>query len=135
MGNGVTPVELIMGLTIIGILLAIAIALSIVYMKSYKVEEAIRIISVVIVSQEIEMAGKRVAYYDAVGPNAHEIIAKKGIEISKAHYFSYETFRVEGYFVVVATALPKSGMNGKIIYESKNGKWAGTEDIRQEWLP
>lgn len=124
-----------MVLTIIGILLAIAIALSIGYMKSHKVEEAIRIISVVIVSQEIEMAGKRLEYYDAVGPNAHEVIAKKGVEVSKAVHFSYETFRAEGYFVVVATALPKSGMNGKIIYESKNGKWAGTEDIRQEWLP
>jgi len=36
---------------------------------------------------------------------------------------------------VVATALSKSGVEGKIIYESKTGKWVGTEDIRQEWLP
>ena len=105
------------------------------YIKSHKVDEAIRIIPVVIVSQDIEKAGKRLAYYDAVGPNAHEIMAKKGIDMSKAVYFSYETFRAEGHFVVIATALPKSGMKGKIIYESKTGKWVGTEDIRQEWLP
>lgn len=104
-------------------------------MKSHKVDEAIRIISGIIVSQEIEKAGKRLEYYDAVGPKAHEIIGKKGFEISKAVYFSYETFRAEGHFVVVATALPRSRMRGKIIYESKTGKWAGTEDIRQDWLP
>jgi len=135
MGNGFTPAELIAVLTIVGILSAIAVVLLMGYIKSHKVDEAIRIISVVIVSQEIEMAGKRVAYYDAVGPKAHEIIAEKGIEISKAVYYSYETFRAEGHFVVVATALPKSRMKGKIIYESKTGKWVGTEDIRQEWLP
>jgi len=104
-------------------------------MKSRKISEAIGIISVVIVSQDIEKAGKHLEYYDAVGPNAHEIIAKKGIDMSKAVYFSYETFRAEGHFVVAAKALPKSGMEGKIIYESKTGKWVGTEDIRREWLP
>jgi len=135
MGNGLTPVELITVLAIVGTLLAIAVFFFIGYMKSHKVDEAIRIISCIIVSQEIEKAGKRLEYYNAVGPNAHEIIAKKGIEISKATYFSYETFRAEGHFVVVATALPKSRMRGKIIYESKTGKWMGTEDIRQEWLP
>ena len=135
MGNGFTPAELIAVLTIVGILSAIAVVLLMGYIKSHKADEAIRIISVVIVSQEIEMAGKRVAYYDAVGPNAHEIIAKKGIEISKAVYFSYETFRAEGDYVVVAKALPRSRMKGKIIYESKTGKWVGTEDIGQEWLP
>jgi hypothetical protein len=104
-------------------------------MKSRKVDEAIGIISSIIVSQEIEKAGKRREYYEALGPNAHEIIGRKGIEISKAVYFSYETFGVQGHFVVVAKALPKSGMEGKIIYESKTAKWVGTEDIRQEWLP
>jgi hypothetical protein len=105
------------------------------YMESRKADEAIGIISSIIVSQDIEKASKRHEYYDPVGPRAHEIMAKKGIEISKAHYFSYETFRAEGHFVVVATALSKSGVEGKIIYESKTGKWVGTEDIRQEWLP
>jgi hypothetical protein len=105
------------------------------YDSSHKVDEAIRIISVIIVSQEIEKVGKRFDYYDAVGPKAHEIIAKKGVEISKAVYFSYETFRAQGHFTVVATALPTSGMKGKIMYESKTGNWAGIEDIRQEWLP
>ena len=134
MDNGFTPVESIIVLTIVGIFLTIAVALCIGYMKSHKVEEAIRIISCIIVSQEIERGGKRREYYEAVGPNAHEIIAKKGVEISKDVHFSYETFRAEGHFVVVAKALPKSGMKGRIIYESKTGKWAGTEDIRQEWL-
>ena len=100
------------------------------YTKSRKVDEATGIISVIIVSQEIEKPGKRLEYYDAVGPNAHEIMAKKGIEISKAVYFSYETFRAEGHFVVVATALPKSGMKGRIIYESKTGKWVGVATPR-----
>ncbi len=135
MGNGFTPVELIVVLALVGILLVTAVVPLMGYKKSHKVDEAIRIISSIIVSQEIEKAGKRLEYYEAVGPKAHEIIAKKGIEISKAVYFSYETFRVEGHFVVVATALPRSRMKGKIIYESKTGKWAGTEDIRQEWLP
>ena len=135
MDNGFTPVESIIVLTIVGIFLTIAVALCIGYMKSHKVDEAIGIISSIIVSQEIEKAGKRREYYEAVGPNAHEIIGRKGMEISKAVYFSYETFRVEGHFVVVAKALSKSGMEGKIIYESKTGKWVGTEDIRQEWLP
>jgi len=66
-----------------------------------------------------------------LGQTPNEIMAKKGVEISKAVYFSYETFRVEGHFIVVATALPKSGMKGKIIYESKNGKWAGTEATKE----
>ena len=127
--------ESILVLTIAEIVLALDLVLVIGSMESRKVDEAIGIISSIIVSQEIERAGKRREYYEAVGPNAHKIIAKKGIEISKAHYFSYETFRAEGYFVVVATALPKLGLEGKIIYESKNGKWVGTEDIRQEWLP
>jgi len=100
-----------------------------------KVDGAIGIITAIVMSQEIEKAGKRLEYYEAVGPKAHEIIEKKGIEISKAVYFSYETFKAGGHFVVVATALPKSGMKGKIIYESKTGKWVGTEDIQQEWLP
>jgi len=104
-------------------------------LRNSEVDEAIRIIAAITVSQEAEKAGKRLEYYDAVGPNAHEVIAKKGIEISKAVYFSYETFRAEGHFIVVATALPRSRMRGKIIYESKTGKWAGTEDIRQDWLP
>jgi len=135
MGNGFPPMGLTAFLTVVGILLTIAAVVFIGYMKSRKVDEAIGIISSIIVSQEIEKAGKRLEYYEAVGPNAHEIIARKGIEISKAVYFSYETFRAEGYFVVVATALPKSRMKGRIIYESKTGKWVGTEDIRQEWLP
>lgn len=122
-------------LAIGGNVLASAVVPYMGYENSRKVDEAIRIISSVILSQDIEKAGKRREYYDAVGPNAHKIMAKKGIEISKALYFSYETFRAEGHFVVVATALAKSGMNGKIIYESKTEKWAGTEDIRQEWLP
>lgn len=135
MGNGFNPVELIAVLTAVGILLGIAGVFFIGYMKSRKVDEAIGIISSIIVSQEIEKAGKRREYYEAVGPNAHEIIGIKGIEISKAVYFSYETFRVKDHFVVVATALPKSGLKGMIIYESKIAKWVGTEDIRQEWLP
>jgi hypothetical protein len=78
--------------------------------------------------------GKSFDYYDAVGPKAHEIFAEKGVEVSNTSYFSYETFRVQGHFFVVATALPESGMRGKIIYESKTGKWAGTEDMRQGLL-
>jgi hypothetical protein len=105
------------------------------YIQSPKIDEAIGIISAIIVSQEIEKEGKRHAYYDAVGPNGHEIIAEKGVEISQAVYFGYETFRAEDHFVVVAKAVPKSGMKGRIIYESKTGEWVGTEDIRQEWLP
>jgi len=128
-------VELIAVLTAAGILLAIAVVFFIGYMKSRKVDEAIGIISSIIVSQEIEKAGKRREYYEAVGPNAHEIIGRKGIEISMAVYFSYETFRVQGHFEVVAKALPKSGMEGKIIYDSKTAKWVGTGDIRQKWLP
>jgi hypothetical protein len=135
MGNGFTPVELIVVLALVGTLLATAVVPLMGYKKSRKVDEAIGIISGIIVSQEIEKAGKRLEYYDAVGPKAHEIIAKKGIEISKAIYFSYETFRAEGHYVVVAKALPRSRMKGKIIYESKTGKWVGTGDIGQEWLP
>ncbi len=105
------------------------------YEGSHKVDEAVGIISGIIISQEIEKAGKSFDYYDAVGPKAHEIIAKKGVKNLKDVYFRYETFRLEGHFVVVATALPESGMRGKIIYESKTGKWVGTEDIRQELLP
>jgi hypothetical protein len=101
------------------------------YEGSHKVDEALGNISCIVISQEIEKGGKSFDYYDAVGPNAHEIIAEKGVEVSNTSYFSYETFRAQGHFVVVATALPESGMRGKIIYESKTGKWAGTEDIRQ----
>lgn len=105
------------------------------YESSHTVNEAVGIISGIIISQEIERSGKSFDYYDAVGPKAHEIIAEKGVEISETSNFSYETFRAQGHFVAVAKALPQSGLNGKIIYESKTGKWVGTEDIRQEWLP
>jgi hypothetical protein len=105
------------------------------YESSHKIDEAAGIIAGIVISQEIEKTGKSFDYYEAVGPKAHEIIGKKGVKISKDGYFSYETFRLEGYLVVVATALFESGMRGKIIYESKTGNWVGTENIRQEWLP
>jgi hypothetical protein len=105
------------------------------YKRSHKVDEAVGIISGIIISQEIERSGKSFDYYDAVGAKAHEIIAERGVEISNTSYFSYETFKAQGHFIVVAKALPKSGLNGKIIYENKTGKWVATEDIRQEWLP
>lgn len=105
------------------------------YERSHKVDDAVRIISGIIISQEIERSGKSFDYYDAVGPKAHEIIAEKGVDVSNTSSFSYETFRTQGHFVVVARALLKSSLNGKIIYESKTGRWVGTEDIRQEWLP
>jgi hypothetical protein len=105
------------------------------YEPFHTVDEAVGIISGIVISQEIEKSGKSFDYYDAVGPKAREIIAEKGVEISDTGYFSYETFRAQGHFVVVAKALPKSGLNGKIIYESKTEKWVGTEDILQEWLP
>ena len=103
--------------------------------SSHKIDEAAGIIAGIVISQEIEKSAKSFDYYEAVGPKAQEIIAKKGVKILKDVYFSYETFRLEGHFVVVAEALPESGMRGKIIYESKTGKWVATEDIRQEWLP
>jgi len=103
--------------------------------SSHKIDEAAGIIAGIIISQEIEKSTKSFNYYEAFGPKAHEIIAKKGVGILKDIYFGFETFRLEGHFVVVATALFESGMKGKIIYESKTGKWVGTEDIRQEWLP
>jgi len=102
---------------------------------SGKVDEAIHIILAIIISQQSERTEERRSYYDAVGPNAHEIMAKKGIEISKAVYFSYETFKTADHFVVIARALPESGMKGSIIYESETGKWTGIGDIREEWLP
>lgn len=105
------------------------------YEPSHTIYEAVRIISGIIISQEIEKSGKSFDYYDAIGPKAQEIVEEKGVKIFDASYFSYETFRAQGHFVVVAKALPKSGLNGKIIYESKTGKWVGTDDIRQEWLP
>ena len=99
-----------------------------------RVYEVIGNIARIVISQEIEKSGKSFEYYDAVGPKAHEIITERGVKILKDGYFNYETFRVQGHFVVVATALPESGMRGKIIYESKTGKWAGTEDMRQGML-
>lgn len=105
------------------------------YNKSRRVGEAIRIISDIVGSQEAEKAGKRHVYYEAVGQGAHVILGKRGVKISGAVYFSYETFRTEGHFIVVAKALPSSELRGRIIFESKTGKWAGTEDIQQEWLP
>jgi hypothetical protein len=102
---------------------------------SRRVSEAIRIMSDIIGSQEAEKAGKRHEYYEAIGQGAHVTLGKKGVKISGAVYFSYETFRADGHFIVVAKALPNSELGGKIIYESKTGKWAGTEDIRQGWLP
>jgi len=105
------------------------------YEPSHTVDEALGIISGIVISQEIEKSVKSFNFYDAIGPKAQEIIVEKGIEISDTSNFSYETFRAQGHFVVVAKALPQSGLNGKIIYESKTGKWVGTEDIRKEWLP
>jgi Tfp pilus assembly protein FimT len=57
MGNGFNQVELIAVLTAVGILFAIAVVFFIGHMKSRKVDEAIGIISSIIVSQEIEKAG------------------------------------------------------------------------------
>jgi hypothetical protein len=112
---------------------AIAAAFPMSYNTS--VSEAIRIISDIIGSQVAEKAGKRHVYYEAVGQGAHVILGKRGVKISGAVYFSYETFRTEGHFIVVAKALPSSELRGRIIFESKTGKWVGTEDIQQEWLP
>jgi hypothetical protein len=36
---------------------------------------------------------------------------------------------------MIVTALPESGMKGKVIYESSTGKWLATGETRQEWLP
>ena len=76
MGNGFPPAELITVSALVGTLLAIVVVFFIGYLKSHKVDEAIRIILCIIVSQEIEKAGKGLEYHNAVGPNAHENIAK-----------------------------------------------------------
>lgn len=132
--KGFTLVEFMAVLIVVGILVAIAVSLFIGYIESSRVDEAIGIISAIIETQKVERTGKSLKYYDAVGPDAHKIIAEKGIDISKARYFRYETFREIGAFVVVATALPGSGLRGRIFYESKTGKCLAIGDIKQEWL-
>ena len=135
MVKGFTLVELMVVLTIVGILLAIAVPMYIGYVESSRVGEAVGIMSAIITSQKVEKVGKRLKYYDAVGPDAHKIITEKGIDISEARYFRYETMRERDHFLVIATALPESGLTGKIFYESSTGKWLATGDIKQEWLP
>jgi hypothetical protein len=104
-------------------------------MGSLILDGAIRIILAIIESQKIERMGICQTYYEAGDSNAHKIIRKKGIHIPKNAPFGYKTFKLEEHFIVVATALPQSGMEGRIIYESKTGQWIGTGEIKKEWLP
>ena len=133
--NGFIPAKSVVDSTNAGRALAMPGVLSVESDNSLKVEEAIGIISDIIVSQEMEKAGEGLTYYDAVGQRAHEILAQNGVDVSEAVYFSYEMFRTGRHFVVIAKALPHSGMKGRIIHESESGKWVGSDDIRKEWLP
>lgn len=103
-------------------------------MGSPILDKAIRIILAVIESQKVERMGICQTYYEAGDSDAHEIIRKKGVHIPKNAPFSYKTFELRDHFIVVATALPQSGMEGRIIYESTTGGWIGMGDIKQEWL-
>lgn len=104
-------------------------------MRSPILDEATRIILAIIESQEIERSGRYQTYYEAGDSDAHKTIRKKGVHIRKNAPFSYKTFKLEGHFIVVATALSQSGTEGRIIYESKTGQWIETGEIKKEWLP
>lgn len=103
-------------------------------MESPILDKAIRIILAIIESQKVERMGICQTYYEAGDSDAHEIIRKKGVHIPKNAPFSYKTFELQDHFIVVATALPRSGMEGRIIYESTTGGWMGIGDIKKEWL-
>ena len=100
-----------------------------------EVQEAIKVMTAIIESQRAEKAEKGLPYYEAYGPDAHAILREKGIDIPEPANFHYETFRQRDRFSVVATALPRSGMEGRISYDSETGWWLAFGDIRQEWLP
>lgn len=132
--KGFTLIELIVIIIIVGVLAAIAVPLYLHYSEMSKVREAFGIIKAIITSQKVEKI-RAFRYYTASGDGATTIFTSKGIDLSDAIFFTYETVGDADSFTVTATATPELGMTGTITYDSTTKSWSSTGDITDRMLP
>jgi Tfp pilus assembly protein PilE len=127
-------VELIVVIIIVGILAAIAVPLYLHYSEMTKVREALGVMKAIATSQKVEKI-RVLKHYDATGGAASTIFQKKGIDLTDAIYFTYETAGGADTFTITATATPQSGIMGTITYDSAINGWSSTGDITEKMLP
>ncbi|MFB0507833.1 MAG: type IV pilin protein [Thermodesulfobacteriota bacterium] len=133
--NGFTLVELMVVITIVGILAAVAIPLYLHYTEMSKVREALGMMKAIITSQKVEKM-RTLSYYTATGGAASSIFLDKGVDLRESLYFIYETVGDANTFTVTATATAESGITGTISYDSSAANtWSSTGDITERMLP
>jgi type IV pilus assembly protein PilA len=133
--KGFSIIELLVIVSIVGILVSIAVPLYLHYTKISKMREAMGIIKAIITSQKVEKMRTN-KYYTAIGDTAPTIFVKKGIDVTDSIYFTYETVGNTDEFTVTATAVANSGITGSISYDSATNTWSSTGDItlRIRWI-
>jgi prepilin-type N-terminal cleavage/methylation domain-containing protein len=129
-----TLVELIVVIIIVGVLAAITVPLYLHYSEMSKVREALGIIKAITTSQKVEKM-RTSRYFTATGNEAKTIFPSKGIDLSDAPFFTYETVGDADSFTVTATATPESGITGTITYDNATKSWSSTGDITDRMLP
>ncbi|NIO22360.1 MAG: prepilin-type N-terminal cleavage/methylation domain-containing protein [Candidatus Aenigmarchaeota archaeon] len=132
--TGLTLVELIIVIVIVGTLAAIAVPLYSHYTETAKVREALGMIKAIRTSQKLESV-KTSKYYTATGGAAQSIFLQKGIDVGDSVHFTYETIGDANQFTVTATATAESNMTGTISYDSATKTWTSTGDILEKMLP
>ena len=134
--RGITDIDLMVVLGIIGILAAIAVPLYTGYVERARVTEATDIMEAIIISQKEEK--KRTTNFYRVsldgGVTDIETFMHKGIDVTDTTFFTYETaatgIKPDGGFTVTATSTAAFGTpGGTLMYTydpiaAPAGSWA-----------